>query len=167
MVYVGFAEINELLARHGIAQPVVEGSGKRSASEGGRIASIHVWGDEDGARLSLTLQSVRFEAACPLDESHAMALVESFRESRLLPSEPSFERMLAHLLMKVSAMYFDSGAQTLTLDRVHLHAASYFVGPVTLTRGKALHVKPRLESDSHDRHAVFAFRHGSDQKFPR
>jgi hypothetical protein len=167
MVYAGHAEINELLARHGIAQPLIQGTSSRAAAEGGRIASIHVWRHEEGAKLSLTLQGVRAEVACPLDETHALALVESFRDSKLLPGDKSFEHMLAHLLMKIAAMYAESGAATLTMERVHLHPASYSVGAVTLTREKRETVEHRLDPDSHDRHAVFSHRHGSDQKFPR
>lgn len=160
-------EIDELLARHGIAPLAVAGTGSEAAARGGTVASIEIAPNEEGVPfLYLTIDSVRAAGRCPLDAPHAASIVHALQTRHLLPHHPSFEHLVAHLLIKLSDLYTDAGIESLTAERVRLHPSAYHIERLTAYRGAPLHLRPRLAHDSHDQHAVFAHRHGDDAKFP-
>jgi len=166
MTSVSRADIDRLLRRHGIASTAVKGSDTEAAAKGGRIASIAVARNDGRDVLSLTMGETRMEASCPLDEGRASSLVHSLQEQKKLPADDgSFVRMLVDLLVKVSQMYAESEAYSLTLDSVHLHPDSYHIGRVVMLRETPLHVAPRRESEGKDRRATFSQRHRTDQRF--
>jgi hypothetical protein len=147
------SDIRELLMRHGIASLGVDGSGSAAASSGGTIATIRVARQDTQAHISVTIDDVHASRPCPLEPSNAVSLVQSFHGSALATRDESFDRMLEHLLMKISAMYVDSGAESLNFNAVHLHKSAYHVGSVRLESIAPLNVKPRREHDPHQRHA--------------
>jgi hypothetical protein len=77
------------------------------------------------------------------------------------------ERMLAHLLVKISRMFRDCGADSLVFEAIHLHKSAYQIGKVRLASATPIHVKARLAHDTHDRHAIFDHRHGDSVEFPK
>ena len=143
------SDIRELLMRHGIAPLAVAGSGSAAASAGGTIATIRVAREGSQAHISVTIDDVRASRPCPLDLANAASLVQSFRGKVIPAHDESFDRMFEHLLMKISAMYVDTGAESLDFESVHLHQSAYHVGSVRLESIAHLNVKPRLEHDPH------------------
>jgi hypothetical protein len=167
MLKVRRSEIDNLLARHGIAPLTAGGTDSQAAASGGRIANVHIARRGQGTIMSVTIDGVLATSACPLDLEHAKLVVQAFREHHLLPADASFEHMLADLLVKMSAAYVDGGAEELEFEAVHLHPTSYHIGRVNLQSATRVNATSRLAPDSHDRHAVFSHRHGDDAKFPR
>ena len=159
-------EVDRLLARHGIASGI-GGSGSKAAATGGRIATVTVThhGDEDV--LCLMINEIHSDERCPLDETRALALVKEFQAKHAVPNDESFEHMLAKLLVKISAVYEDSGAGLLVFEGIHLHPSAYYVGDVSMYSDHPEHTPARLDSDSHDRRAAFSHRHGERVGFPK
>jgi hypothetical protein len=154
--------VGELLARHGIASPT-----EHSPGEGGRIAGVLVVKDGAGAILTATIGNVSASGTCPIEEADALQLVRSFRGRGLPAADPALERMFAHLLLKISALFFDCAAEVVEFDSVHLHQSAYQIGKVRISGAPPLHVKARLAHDTHDRHAIFDHRHGDSITFPK
>jgi len=67
------------------------------------------------------------------------------RDRRLVPDDGNFERMFADLLVKMSNAYAASGSESMEFETV----------------------RARFASESHDRRAVFARRHGNSTRFPK
>lgn len=160
-------EIDILLACHGLSSPAVAGTDSAAAATGGRVADLQIERTGDGAQMHLQVGEGRCDAPAPRDRDAALAIAETLRADARLPHDASFEHMLADLFYKASKMFADSGATRLAFSPLHLHPASYHIGHVTLLHEKPLHLTPRLEHDSHDRHAVFDHRHGDSTKFPK
>lgn len=113
----------------------------------------------------MTVGEHRVEGSCPLDEAGAASMVEALRAQQQLPArDASFERMVVDLLLKISELYVDSGANSLTFESVHLHPTSYHVARVAMLCETPPDLKPRRESPGIDRRATFAQRHRSDQR---
>lgn len=102
-----------------------------------------------------------------MDAGGAHEIVTPFLDAGALPNDPRQVHMLEHLLVNASAMFVDSQAETLTFESIRLHETAYHIGSVVLLRNAPGHLKPRLAPDSHDRHAVFAHRHGDNPDFPK
>jgi hypothetical protein len=162
------AEIERLLASHGIAPLLVSGSDSAKAAQGGRIAQLRIEQDEDRpSLLTIAIAGHSAQSPVPHDLGDARAVVASLRAQGALPSDSSFEHMLADLLLKASRLFEDSEASRLAFSRVHLHPSSYHVEEVELIHEKPLHTEARLAPDSHDRRAVFDHRHGDSTEFPK
>ncbi len=160
-------DIEILLARHGIASPQVGGADVAAAAHGGRIGHLTIERAGATAHLVFEVGSGRCEAPAPHDAAEAMAIVQRLREDARFPDERSFEHMLADLVRKATELFEDSGATRLEFASLHLHPTAYHIGEVTLLVDKPLHLKPRLDSDTHDRHAIFDHRHGDSTEFPK
>ncbi|HTU81812.1 MAG TPA: hypothetical protein VMF61_06770 [Candidatus Acidoferrales bacterium] len=161
------SEIDELLARHGIAPLAAEGSDSRHAAAGGVLATVEIAPDADGTPLiHVVIDSVRAGGRCPLDKAHALSIVRSFQTRHLLPRDPSFQHLFANLLLKLAELYLGADLETLLAERIRLHPTSYHIDRVVAHRGAALHLHSRLAPDAHDKHAVFAHRHGDSLEFP-
>lgn len=166
MISVPRADIDRLLERHGIASTLAEGTDTQAAATGGRVATIAVSRSEERTVISLTIGEVRMEGPIPLDATQARSMVERLQSHQKLPAkDPSFDRMVIDLLLKISEMYAESGAHSLTFESVHLHPTSYHIGSVAMQCETPLHVKPRRESEGVDRRATFTQRHRTDQRF--
>lgn len=160
-------DIEILLARHGIASPEVGGADVAAAAHGGRIGHLTIERAGAAAHLAIEVGGGRCEAPAPHDAAEAMAIVHRLREDARFPDDHSFEHMLADLLLKASELFEDSGATHLEFASLHLHPTAYHIGAVTLLLDKPLHLKPRLDHDSHDRRAIFDHRHGDSTEFPK
>lgn len=160
-------EIEELLASHKISPVEIAGTSSAQAAGGGRPASLSIVRREEGAVLSFTIGDVLAQSLPPRDISEARRIVSKLRAEARLPEDASFEHMLAELLVRISDMFEDSGATKLEFESLRLHPSSYHIGKVTLLHDKPLHLKARLEPDSHDRGAVFSHRHGDRTRFPK
>jgi hypothetical protein len=160
-------EIARLLARYKIAPLAVRGSDSMKASRGGRMANLCIAREDGAERLILTVAGKRADGNLPHDLAGARAIVGTLRSEAALPDDPSFEEMLADLLVKAAKLFEETGATRFELSSLRLHPTSYHIGKVTLLHDKPLHVKARLEPDSHDRRAVFDHRHGDSTRFPK
>ncbi len=166
MISVPQTDIDRLLERHGIASTAVEGSDTQAAATGGRVATIAVARIDDRSVISLTIGQTRLEGPIPLDAAQARTMVEGLKMHQQLPGkDPSFERMVIDLLLKISEMYVESGAHSLLFESLHLHPASYHIGHVIMRCETPVHVKPRRESEGSDRRVTFTQRHRTDQRF--
>jgi hypothetical protein len=160
-------ELARLLARYEIAPLAARGSDSMKASRGGRVADLLIAREEDAEMLTLTVGEKRTRSNLPHDLAEARAIVGTLRSEAALPNDPSFEHMLADLLMKAARLFEETGATRFELSSIRLHPTSYHVGKATLLHEKVLHVKARLKPDSHDRRAVFDHRHGDSIKNPK
>jgi hypothetical protein len=160
-------EIETLLARHHIAPPETAGTSSKAAASGGRLASLSIERRDDSAIMSLAIGNALAEAPAPKTLEGARAIVAKVRTEASLGHDPSFEHMLAELLLRASEMFEESEATRLDFTPLHVHPTSYHIGEVTLFVEKPLHLRARLEPDSHDRRAVFDHRHGDSVKFPK
>jgi hypothetical protein len=160
-------EIARLLMRYKIGPLTVRGSNSRKAAEGGRMADLCIFRENGAERLTVTVGGKRAGGDLPRGLTEARAIVAELRSEAALPNDPSFEHMLADLLVKSAKLFEESAATRFELSRVRLHPTSYYIGKATLLHQKPLHVKTRLEPDSHDRRAVFNHRHGDSTKFPK
>ena len=160
-------EIEQLLARHGIAPLAMRGSDSMEAARGGRAASLCIAREGNAEILTVTVGGKRAGGNPPHGIAEARAIVEALRSEAALPNDRSFEHMLADLLVKAAKIFEETGATKFEMSSIRLHPTSYHIGEATLIHDKPLHVKARLESDSHDRHAVFNHRHGDSTKFPK
>jgi hypothetical protein len=124
-------EIEELLARHRLSPTQTDGSGSRTAAQGGILASLYI-GLADGNQPVIHLAIGRSSVAsrCPLDHSHAQTLVAAFRRKGYFPEHPGFEHMVAHLLERVSQMYCDGHLTTLSIGEFRLHPTAYHLGRI-------------------------------------
>ena len=149
-------EIDDLLNRYRIAPLVPAGTDSKKAATGGVLATVDVEaGEGDGALLRVAIDAVRATGRCPLDTAHALAMVRAFEARRLIPHDASFEHMFANLLTKISAAYVGGGLQKLSIGRLHLHETSYHLEGV-VARAGAIRLRPRQQSDSHDKHVAYA-----------
>ncbi|MGC1380854.1 MAG: hypothetical protein WA814_07495 [Candidatus Baltobacteraceae bacterium] len=153
-----------LFARHGLAPIAPGGSDSAEAVQGGRAGSLAIV-REGGVRL--TVAGATVTAPKPHDAGEARAIVDRLRAQGAIPKDASFERMLADVLLKAARVFDDADANSLELAPLHLHPTSYGIGQVTLMHERPLRIKPRLDPDSHDRHAVFNHRHGDSVRFPK
>ncbi len=160
-------QIERLLARHKIASTKVEGSDSAAATQGGWRADLTIRRRPPDDVLILTVGTAMLERSRPTDETSAGKIVEEVRIPARLPHDPSFERMLAELLLRASKLFEDAHATKLEFSFLRLHPSTYHIGEVTLLTDKPLHVEARLEPDSHDRRAVFDHRHGDSTTNPR
>jgi len=160
-------EIARLLARYGIAPLAVRGSDSMKAARRGRMANLLIAREENAEILTLTVGGKRTRSNRPHDLAEARAIVVALRSAAALPDDPSFEHMLADLLVKAAKLFEETGATRFELSSLRLHPTSYHIGKATLLHDKPLHIKARLEPDSHDRRAVFDHRHGDSTKNPK
>ena len=160
------SELDELMARHGLAPLIPGGTDASEAARGGILATVDIAPGEV-ALMRVGIEGVTATGRCPLDFVHASGIVEEFREGRLLPHDTSFQHMFAHLLMKLSELYVASGANMLSISELHLHPASYHIEDLAIDGAGPRRLARRLEPDSHDRRAVFSHRHGDSVKFPK
>lgn len=160
-------QIERLLARHKIASTKVEGSDSAEAAQGGWQADLIIQRRPPHDVLILAVGNATFERSRPTDETSAGKIVEEIRIPARLPHDPSFEHMLAELLLRASKLFEDAHATKLEFSSLRLHRSTYHIGEVTLLTDKPLHVEARLEPDSHDRRAVFDHRHGDSTINPR
>ncbi|HVN68248.1 MAG TPA: hypothetical protein VMU38_01145 [Candidatus Binatia bacterium] len=160
-------EIARLLARYGIAPIETRGTASARAAAGGRTATIYLSRAEGPAQLTLSVGGVTVTAVPPNDLSGALAVVRNLQAMGGLPGDASFEHMLAGLLEKAVRLFDETGATAFALSSLHLHPTSYHIGEATLLHEKPLELKPRLEPDTHDRHAIYDHRHGDSTKFPK
>jgi hypothetical protein len=161
------AEIERLLARHGIAALGIRGGDSIEASRGGWAANLCITHSGGSDTLALTISGVRAEGHPPHDLADALSIVSTLRSQAAVPDDPSFEHMLADLLVKAAKVFEETEATKFELSSLRLHPTSYHIGKATLLHDKALHVKARLKPDTHDRHAVFSHRHGDSTEFPK
>ncbi len=161
-------ELDRLFATHGLAPLEAEGSDSAQASRGGRIAAAFFERRSDlSAALTASVGDHRVQSDLPSDLEDARKIVASLKRQGAIPSDASFENMVADLLLRASALFDESGASSLELAPVHLHPSSYHIGGAVLLHDKPLHTKERLSHDAHDRHAVFNHRHGDSTEFPK
>jgi len=166
MITVARADVDRLLERHGIASTAIQGTDTQAAASGGRVATITASRPEDGSLMTVTIGETRAEGPIPLDETHARSMIDVLQSHQQLPAkDPSFDRMVIDLLLKISEMYVQSRAHSLVFESVHLHPASYHVGRVVMRCEAPLHVKPRRETNGNDRRVTFTQRHRTDQRF--
>lgn len=160
-------EIARLLARYEIAPVAVRGSDSMKAARGGRIANLCIDREDHAERLILTVGRKEVGGDPPHDLTEARAIVGELRSEAAIPDDPSFEHMLADLLVKAVKLFEETQATRFELSSLRLHPTSYHIGKATLLHDKPLRVKARLGPDSHDRRAVFDHRHGDSIKNPK
>ena len=160
-------EVAELLARYEIRPLAVHGSDSMRAAQGGRISNLCIVRKNDGGTLTVMIGDKSATADLPRGLTGACRIVERLRSQAALPNDPSLEHMLADLLVKAARLFEETGATRFELSSLRLHPASYHIGKATLLHEKPLHVKERLEPDSHDRRAIFDHRHGDSTRFPK
>lgn len=161
-------QVNELLARRGIAGTETAGTATTAAACGGTTATLHIEPDERyGPVLTLTIEGRHVSRICPLDRQDARSLVDVFANHHLLPQDESMKQMVAHLLLKTSELYLEAGAQELTLTPVHLHPSAYHIGGADIAfRSGEPHVKARLAPHAHDRRKGLMHRPGPLRRPP-
>jgi hypothetical protein len=160
-------EIDDLLARHGIAALTSSGTDSQASARGGVVATVDIVPNDAAPFMRVSIGGIAATGHCPLDHVRAAAIVRALRKSCHMPSDASFDHMLANLLVKLSGLYVDSGAKKMSISDLHLHPTSYHIGQLSIDRATRGHLIPRLDPDSHDRHAVFAHRHGDSTEFPK
>jgi hypothetical protein len=160
-------QIERLLARHKIASTKVEGSDSAASAHGGWRADLTIQRRPPHDIVILDVGNATLERSRPTDETSARKIVAEIRIAARLPHDPSFEHMLAELLLRASNLFEDVHATTLEFSSLRLHSSTYHIGEVTLLTDKPPHVAARLEPDSHDRRAVFDHRHGDSTTNPR
>ena len=160
-------QIRILLQRHGIAPLAVSGSDSAQAARGGRLGRLRLLRENGRTVLELTVGGVSTVAPPPGEPAEALAILRPLQSAHALPADESFARMLGDLLVKSAALFEDSAAVELDFSSLRLHPASYHIGSAELVTDKPLHLKARMEPDSHDRRAVFDHRHGDALKNPK
>jgi hypothetical protein len=160
------AQTKQLLQRYGIAVGL-GGSDSRKAARGGRVGRLSIERQDDIEMLTIVVGEHQLKSGAPRDVDDARRIVGLMRAQRTLSEDQSFERMLAHLLLKATKLFDECGATRLEFSPLHLHPTSYHIEKVILLHEKPLRITPRLEPDSHDRRAVFDHRHGDSIKNPK
>jgi hypothetical protein len=80
---------------------------------------------------------------CPVTEELAAEAIRRLQAARVVHSDASFASMFANLLIELSKLYVETGAQTLSIQRLHLHPTSYHIDGISIEPPRALHAKPR------------------------
>jgi hypothetical protein len=138
-------EIDELLARHRLLPSQTSGAASKAAAKGGILAGVYI-GLADGKQPVMHVAVGRSSVAgrCPVEYSHAQALVAAFRRKGHFPEHPSFEHMVAKVLEQISDMYLDGHLQTLSIGELRLHPTAYHISRVAAHRASPPYVKPPL-----------------------
>lgn len=161
------AKVKQLLERYGLAPPAVGGSDSLAASHGGRVGLLRLLRNDAGARLEFTLGRTRVTAEPPHSVDEAEVIVGELRSKAALPNDPSFEHMVAGLLLKATTLFDDCAASCFELRSLHLHPTSYHIGGATLVHPKPIRVKAPLDGKSREVWSVFSVRHGGSMRPPR
>lgn len=161
------AEIERLFAQYGIASLAPGGTSSRDAAQGGRIAQCSIARRGSLESLVVRIGEHEIERKPPADRDEALAIASDLRRKASFSEDAGFEHLVADLLVKATRLFRECEAARLELGDVHLHDSSYHIGKARLTTRKPLHVKARLQPDSHDRWAAFNHRHGDSTRFPK
>lgn len=136
--------ISRILNRYDLASTDIHGSSTARAAHGGLLAIVDV------ARLADSSGLMRVQigdrdmfAHCPVTQERADELVRRFQDENTVPQDFSFAAMFANLLTKISKLYVESGARTLSIRRLHLHPTSYHIDDISMEPKSVLYVKPR------------------------
>ena len=127
---------------------VGDGKGDHPSAAAGTHVTIAVYDDPAQGKI-IQARSGAHEAhrLMPLGESEAEAMAAPpFLSGASHHHAEKSRRMLAHLLVKVSHMYVDSGMERCTLD-VRLHENEYHVVKAELESRHALHATKRANHD--------------------
>jgi len=135
----------------------LEGTGHRILAQAAcaRGTDIVISGDTSevyGKTLGLRSATHAVSGMVPIGEAEAQTLVDNFEEHHGLGSRDATSRMLAHLLLKASALFAETPLTQLAID-VRLHENAYTVLDVSMTSLRALHLPERLSKHAHDRKA--------------
>lgn len=161
------AQVAQLLERYGLAPPAIGGSDSLAASKGGHIGLLRLFRDDAGAKLEFTLGRTRVTAEPPHNLDQAAIIVGDVRSKAAFAHDPSFEHMIAGLLLKATTLFDQCAASCLELRSLHLHPTSYHIGGATLVHSKPIRVKAPLDGKSRDVRSIFSVRHGASMRPPR
>lgn len=161
------AQVGQLMERYGLAPPSIGGSDSLAASQGGYIGLLRLLRDDAGAKLEFTVGRTRVTATPPQRLDEAQRIVAELRSKAALPHDPSFEHMLAGLLLKATTLFDQCAASCFELRSLRLHPTSYHIGGATLVHSKPIHVKAPLDRKSRQVRSVFSVRHGESMRPPR
>lgn len=115
-------------------------------------SGIRLEGDErNGERIiRLLAGSHEVERFCPLSEDIAEGMLRDVRSSRSIASNEQSVRMLAHLFVKASQMYVESGMDDFVLW-IRVHDNGYKVIDAAMTAERMPEIAHRLGKHAHDR----------------
>ena len=140
-------EVRELMRQFDIA------FGQRPKN--GIAAEISGRYERGGKTISLAIGQQCVLHPCPLDEAQAERAVAQLHNVGALPADTSFQKLVAHLLVKSSQLYEQENIDAFTFENVHLHPTGYEIGAARMWRTKPLHLTPRARSTRPDFHQSF------------
>jgi hypothetical protein len=144
----GNSAISRILDRYGLAPMEPHGSDSVAAAHGGLLAIVDIARLADSSGLMRVQIGERDVAAhCPVTEDRATEVVRRFQDDHTVPHDAGFAAMFANVLTKLSKLYVESGARTLSVTRLHLHRTSYHIDDLSMEPKSALYVKPRRSPD--------------------
>lgn len=157
-----------LLRIYGINTPVTD---ERFAAHHELDSGIPVTLDgvadpELGPAIRLKISKQRGMRMCPVTEYEAETLVDEFHAAGILPPDEKRDHTLAHLVVKCSKLYTDSGIGELHLV-LYLTPQGYRTHAVYMLRARNVSVKKRLTPNAHDVGAVFPWRRTARTSSPR
>jgi hypothetical protein len=123
--------------------------------EGGQVAHIYGFVHASGAKtIAIVHGGKRVERFCPVDDAAVSSMVEEVFGSAVY-RDPSFERLIAHLVHKASRMYVEGGLDSFRLESIHLHPAGYDIARAVAFRTAPLHLGRPKEARQIVLHASF------------
>lgn len=140
----------ELLREHGIRVP--SDNERTKAIAGGTDIVIECKDDPVQGRI-VEIRSGTHHAhrLAPIDEFQAEAMLSDFGAKHGIASNEKETRMLAHLLLRASAVFSEDAIEGVLLDPVRLHHGAYDVLGAKIEASRAVTLNRRLDPHAHDR----------------
>ena len=91
----------------------------------------------------------------PVDELQAEAMLNEFHAKHGIAPAEKATRMLAHLLLRVCAVFAEAAIERVTLDPIRLHDSTYDVISASVEARHPIALNRRLGKHAHDRRASY------------
>ena len=91
----------------------------------------------------------------PIDELQAEAMLNEFHAKHGIAPAAKATRMLAHLLLRVGAVFAEDGIERVMLDPIRLHDSTYDVIGASVEARHPIALNRRLGKHAHDRRASY------------